>query len=397
MTQKAVFLDRDDTLISDPGYINHPSQVKLLPNAGQSLAMLKKMGYLLVIVTNQSGVARGIITEEKLEEIHHHLKKLLADEGVYIDAIYHCPYHPEGTVPKYTKESDLRKPSPGMLLKAAKEMDIDLSRSWMIGDSFRDVAAGHRAGCQTILLDTPGKSQIRQPDEPEPDKRAVNLREAVNILRMYEFQQKAQSARSSRPESKPSAKELSSTEESAATGEPVQKADEPVLPPPSIPSSVIPSASTACQPTSIASELAVKPVEPAGPSLNTTPIKHETPKRVLEHKVEPPVTSQSPIVGLAAEQKAAEKETRLDSTHQILEEILHRVKSSNRYDQYDEFSVFMLLAWLVQALAAFSLVVSVWFWLDKNRGVSEVQTMIGYAIALELLVIALLMLHDKKK
>ena len=165
MSHKAVFLDRDDTLISDPGYISDPAQVQLLPHVGHSLAMLKKMGYLLVVVTNQSGVARGIVTEQTLEQIHHHLKKLLADEGVYLDAIYYCPYHPEGTVAKYTRESDLRKPQPGMLLKAAEELDIDLSQSWMIGDSYQDIAAGSRAGCRTILLDTPGKPQVREPDE----------------------------------------------------------------------------------------------------------------------------------------------------------------------------------------------------------------------------------------
>lgn len=392
MMHKAVFLDRDDTLITDPGYISHPNQVKLLPNAGQSLAMLKKMGYLLVIVTNQSGIARGIITEQGLEAIHHHLKKLLADEGVYIDAIYYCPYHPEGTVEKFAKDSDLRKPNPGMLLKAAQEMDIDLSRSWMIGDSFRDVAAGHRAGCQTILLDTPGKPQVRQPDEPEPDKRAVNLREAVNILRMFEFQQKAQSARVSRQEPETSVEESPATAEEPGTPlEPTKTAAEPVVRP-------LPSPTPAVSATPSPKPIATQPVEPVRPVMIEKTVKTEPPKHTPKLKIEPPVTPQPTASVVSSEPTLSTKETPSDSaTHQMVEQILHHVKSKNRYDQYDEFSVFMLLAWLVQALAAFSLVVSVWFWLDKNRGVSEVQTMIGYAIALELLVIALLMLHDKKK
>lgn len=364
MTHKAVFLDRDDTLISDPGYINHPSQVKLLPGVGQSLTLLKKMGYLLAVVTNQSGVARGILSESELDQIHHHLKKLLADEGVYLDAIYHCPYHPEGTVKKYTKESDLRKPQPGMLLKAAKELDIDLSQSWMIGDSYRDIAAGHRAGCQTILLDTPGKTQVRDFNDPEPDKRAVNLREAVNILRMVEFQQKAQTARAARGQD----------EDPAAVEPPVMEA--PVESPAveeTPPASPVETKEAVAPPVSVEEKIVQERPTPA--PLPTAPVEKKP-----EPKPEPAPSSASE-----------------DPSRQLLEEILHRIKSKSRYDQYAEFSVFMLLAWLVQALAAFSLVLSVWFWLDKDRGVEAVQTMIGYAVALQLLVIALLMMHDKNK
>lgn len=364
MTHKAVFLDRDDTLISDPGYINHPSQVKLLTGVGQSLTLLKKMGYLLVVVTNQSGVARGILTEAELEQIHHHLKKLLADEGVYLDAIYHCPYHPEGTVKKYAKESELRKPQPGMLLKAAKELDIDLSQSWMIGDSYRDIAAGHRAGCQTILLDTPGKTQVRDFNDPEPDKRAVNLREAVNILRMVEFQQKAQAARAARGQD-----EEPAAVEPPAADAPVESPAVEETPPPAEPDATKEDTASAA---SVEDNYVVQPQSPAPP-----PAPAET-------KPEP---RPEPAAASAPE----------DTSRQLLEEILHRVKSKSRYDQYAEFSVFMLLAWLVQALAAFALVLSVWFWLDKDRGVEAVQTMIGYAVALQLLVIALLMMHDKNK
>jgi len=139
MSNKAVFLDRDDTMIEDPGYINHPDQVKLLDGVAEALIELKAIGYKLVVVSNQSAVARGIITEKVLTQIHDRLKQLLAESGAYLDQIYYCPYHPEGSVPKYRKESDWRKPNPGMLLTAADEMDIDLSQSWMIGGSSRDI------------------------------------------------------------------------------------------------------------------------------------------------------------------------------------------------------------------------------------------------------------------
>jgi len=185
MANKAVLLDRDDTLIEDPGYINHPSQVKLLDGVAESLAELRAMGYKLVVVSNQSGVARGIVTEQVLGEIHDRLKALLTEKGAYLDAIYYCPYHPEGIIPKYRRESDLRKPNPGMILQAAGEMDLDLSQSWAIGNSDRDIEAGRRAGCKTIMLETLGRDKNLVPSLVKPDYRAVNLKEAVNIIKKY--------------------------------------------------------------------------------------------------------------------------------------------------------------------------------------------------------------------
>lgn len=114
MPNKAIFLDRDDTLIEDPGYINQPDQVKLLDGVAEALVELKAMGYELIIVSNQSAIARGIITEKALAEIHKRLKQRLAEKGAYLDGIYYCPYHPDGVIPKYRKESDQRKPNPGM-------------------------------------------------------------------------------------------------------------------------------------------------------------------------------------------------------------------------------------------------------------------------------------------
>ena len=145
MAHKAVFLDRDDTLVDDPGYIQRPEQVMLLPGAAEALVQLKKMGYLLVVVTNQSGVARGLVTEEDLEQIHQKLKSLLAAEGAEIDAIYYCPYHPKGTLKDFSIESNLRKPNAGMFFQAEEELQVNLDQSWMIGDSYRDIQAGKAA------------------------------------------------------------------------------------------------------------------------------------------------------------------------------------------------------------------------------------------------------------
>jgi D-glycero-D-manno-heptose 1,7-bisphosphate phosphatase len=185
MSNKAIFLDRDDTLIEDPGFINHPDQVKLLDGVDKSLIELRAMGYKLVVVSNQSGVARGIISEKSLDEIHNRLKQVLAEKGAPLDRIYYCPYHPDGIIEKYRKESDRRKPNPGMLLAAADEMDIDLTQSWMIGNSSRDVEAGLKAGCKTILINHPSYSEQHKLGEPNPDYRAVNMKEAVNIIKKY--------------------------------------------------------------------------------------------------------------------------------------------------------------------------------------------------------------------
>jgi D,D-heptose 1,7-bisphosphate phosphatase len=144
---------------------------------------LRAMGYKLVVVSNQSAVAHGIVTEKVLGEIHDRLNKLLAEKGISLDGIYYCPYHPDGAIPKYRKESDLRKPNPGMLLTAAERMHIDLSQSWMIGNSNRDIEAGIRAGCKTILINHPSQNKQHAPYEPNPEYKAVNLREAVNIIK----------------------------------------------------------------------------------------------------------------------------------------------------------------------------------------------------------------------
>ena len=189
MPNKAIFLDRDDTLIEDPGYINHPDQVKLLDGVAEALIELKRMEYKLIVVSNQSAVAHGIVTEKVIGEIHNRLKQLLAEKGAFLDQIYYCPYHPDGAIGKYRKESDCRKPNPGMLLAAADEMDIDLSQSWSIGNSARDVEAGLRAGCKTILIN---RSSHHKQSEPSlllagtnPHYKSVNIKEAVNIIKKH--------------------------------------------------------------------------------------------------------------------------------------------------------------------------------------------------------------------
>lgn len=185
MANKAIFLDRDDTLIHDPGYIKQPEQVKLIDGVADALIELRSMGYKLIVVSNQSAVARGIVTEQVLEKIHDRLKYLLAKQDASLDKIYYCPYHIDAVVKKYRKESDWRKPKPGMLIAASNDMDIDLKQSWMIGNSERDIEAGLKAGCSTILIDKPSVDILPQPSQVKPHYKAVNMKEAVNIIKKH--------------------------------------------------------------------------------------------------------------------------------------------------------------------------------------------------------------------
>lgn len=180
MTTAAVFWDRDNTLIEDPGYLSDPDQVKLLPGAAQAIRRLADAGFRNIVVTNQSGIARGLFDEPALERIHVRLRELLAAEGAELDAIYHCPFldGPEAVVEEYRLESDLRKPRPGMLVKASLEHQIELAGSWMIGNSLSDTQAGRAAGCRTILIN----AQPKPKRDASVDFIASTLEQAVDVV-----------------------------------------------------------------------------------------------------------------------------------------------------------------------------------------------------------------------
>jgi len=160
MGTPAIFWDRDNTLVADPGYIDDPDKVALLPGAAAAVRRLAEAGFENIITTNQSGIARGLLDEPTLAKIHDRLRRLFAEADAKIDAIYYCPYldGDEAKVEQYRRASDLRKPKPGMLLKASLERKIDLVASWSIGDSLHDAKAGRAAGCRTILIRGPATS-----------------------------------------------------------------------------------------------------------------------------------------------------------------------------------------------------------------------------------------------
>jgi D-glycero-D-manno-heptose 1,7-bisphosphate phosphatase len=147
----AVFFDRDGTLIEDVPYLADPARLRLLPGAAEALVRVHQAGWACVLVTNQSGIGRGLITEARLHEIHAVLTRQLAEHGAALDGIFFCPHAPCNDDPTAIEHPD-RKPGPGMLQRAARELDLDLPRSWIIGDHLSDMLAGKNAGCQGGIL-----------------------------------------------------------------------------------------------------------------------------------------------------------------------------------------------------------------------------------------------------
>ncbi len=150
--RKAVFLDRDGTINVEVQYLNAVADFQFIPGVPRALQRLKEAGFLLVVVTNQSGIGRGYYDEAALEAVHEHMHAELAQAGAAIDACYFCPHHPEHALGDYRQECACRKPLPGMLQQAALDLDIDLAASFMVGDKLADVEAGINAGCTPLMV-----------------------------------------------------------------------------------------------------------------------------------------------------------------------------------------------------------------------------------------------------
>jgi len=182
-SNKAIFLDRDGTINEDPGYLGNPEQVVLLPTVGEALYTLKnQLNFLLIVVSNQSGVARGLITEEDVRHVNHRINELLSAYNVNIDEFYYCTTHPE-----FNSEDEClcRKPSPKMILDAAKKFNIDISKSYLIGDNVSDIECAYNVGCKSILVKTGyGLESINvlQKQNKFPSFVAENLMDATNFI-----------------------------------------------------------------------------------------------------------------------------------------------------------------------------------------------------------------------
>jgi hypothetical protein len=232
----------------------------------------------------------------------------------------------------------MRKPNPGMLLAAAKEFDIDFSLSWMIGNSYSDIAAGQRAGSKTILINSALNETYRKPSDPVPDKKAVNIKEAVNIIKMYK--------RSDRVPTK-----------IAIKAQPVQTSEVQTPPPPE------------------------QPVE----------------DKKVPQKTAVPKTPAKPAARTDSRQKNTnDKSIHNEKTHQLLEEMVRHLKNIHRADMFEEFSIAKLIAGALQVLACSCLALSLILLLLSNTPVSTIHTTIGYAIVLQLMAIAFYIMRDRR-
>jgi D,D-heptose 1,7-bisphosphate phosphatase len=407
MSNKAIFLDRDETLIEDPGYINNPEQVKLLDGVPEALIELKALGYKLIVATNQSAVARGIVTEKVLGEIHDRLRQLLSRKNAFLDGIYYCPYHPDGVVPKYRRESDCRKPNPGMLRQAAAEMDIDLGQSWCLGNSLQDVEAGRRAGCRTILIDSPshhkasGSSLFRA--GVAPDHRAVNIKEAVNIIKKH---LRSSAARVQAPPVLAAAHPAAISQvrqEPVEVQEPAVRADEPQ------PESQEP------QPQSVQLQPQPPPAEPEPQQLSAAPIAAQPKEQIvmevtpklsdLSHKsepiVQPPKSRTRPARPPAMEPpeheaQPPEPQAAAGRTEEMLTSILTQLKAMQRDEMFGEFSVMRLIAGVMQIVVLFCLLATVWFLMSPTRQDNSVFMALGFAVVFQLMALTFYIMQGKR-
>jgi D-glycero-D-manno-heptose 1,7-bisphosphate phosphatase len=149
---RAVFIDRDGTISEEVGYINHPERFRLFPYAATAIKQLNESGWLAIVTTNQAGVARGYFAEDMIHAVHDRMTNELASDGARIDAIYYCAHHPSVGDPPYRIDCDCRKPKPGLITRAARDFNIDLSNSWVVGDRYSDIELAHNAGAKSALV-----------------------------------------------------------------------------------------------------------------------------------------------------------------------------------------------------------------------------------------------------
>ena len=185
----AVFLDRDGTINEEVGYLDSLDKFNVIPSAYEAIRLINESGMKVVVISNQAGVARGFFTEDFVKITHEHLENALRQKGAYIDNFYYCPHHPTEGIEPYRRDCNCRKPAPGMLLRAAQDLNIDLTKSYLVGDRFRDMEAAKKAGVKGVLVKTGYGQELLQDDGPDkateegkPDFIAADILEAVKWI-----------------------------------------------------------------------------------------------------------------------------------------------------------------------------------------------------------------------
>ena len=186
MKRPAVFIDRDGTISEEVGYVNHPSRFRLFPFSSEAIRILNDSGWLAIVVTNQAGVARGYFSEDVIKQIHQQLESALQAESARLDAIYYCAHHPSVGEPPYRLDCDCRKPKPGLIEEAARDFEIDMLASWMVGDRYSDIELARNAGLRSaFVLSGYGRGEWEYQSQAwklQPDLVCENLLEAVKSI-----------------------------------------------------------------------------------------------------------------------------------------------------------------------------------------------------------------------
>jgi D-glycero-D-manno-heptose 1,7-bisphosphate phosphatase len=179
---RAVFLDKDGTLVEDQPPNTDTSLVRFYPGVFTALRLLEGAGYALIVATNQSAIAEGHCVESDVRRMHGYIQCRLAEEGITLAGFYFCPHRAEGIVAPYAVDCECRKPQPGLLLRAGRELSIDMSQSWMVGDILHDVEAGRWAGCRTVLVDNGHETEWKLTERRRPDHVAPTMLAAAHVI-----------------------------------------------------------------------------------------------------------------------------------------------------------------------------------------------------------------------
>lgn len=183
---RAIFIDKDGTLIKDRPYNVDPSKIEFYPEVVDALRLMAECGFIFIVISNQSGVAKGYFSEVDLQDVASTLRAMFNEHGIELSGFYCCPHDPEGVIEGYSIACHCRKPNPGLIVKAAKDFNIKLSGSWMIGDILNDVEAGNRAGCRTIMIDRKNETEWLLNEWRKPDFIVGNMLKAARNIISYE-------------------------------------------------------------------------------------------------------------------------------------------------------------------------------------------------------------------
>ena len=399
MSRPAVFFDRDNTLIVNSEYLGDPDEVELIPGAPEAVARARALGFAIVIVSNQSGVARGMFSEDDVRAVNARMDAMLveADARAIVDRHEFCATHPQGKVKQYAVDDGRRKPKPGMFLDAAKAMDLDLKRSWLVGDAPRDVAAGHAAGCRTILLRETFRTASPAAAESttiEADYVASSLLDAIDFIEMN-VEGGAKPALITPPPAVPT--------EAGSPMDPATFADEPVEPSTEeVPEPALadrddaivdpPATRTPRQSASIEAEAAAKIASAFGGGnvtrlqVTTQPHVDAPPRPIASDwtsgrtQASSPPAARSPSGIVAEPARGGDRETAL-----LLERVVEELRRAN--DPPQDFSVARMLAGIVEGFALAAFFAAIVFRESPSFG-----SILGVALFLQVLVSSLLLM-----